>query len=279
MDEAHIEASRRRRAVYLLPNLFTTAGLFAGFYAIVAAMGEKFHIAAIAVIIAMLLDGIDGRVARMTGTQSEFGAQYDSMADLVSFGLAPSLVMYKWSLVSMAQLGGQWGKIGWLAAFFYAAMAAMRLARFNVQIGQVDKRYFYGLASPSAATLLVSFIWLAEDLGWSGDVLWVPALVLTVAAGALMVSPVLYYSFKDVKRKDRIPYLGILLVVLALILVAIDPPKVIFLVFFAYAISGPVQWAVRFRRKRMRHAHAGDPPAAEAGEVRPSERPLGKHNE
>lgn len=258
MDEEYIEASRRRRAVYLLPNLFTTGGLFAGFYAIVAAMGEKFHIAAIAVIVAMLLDGIDGRVARMTGTQSEFGAQYDSMADLVSFGLAPSLVMYKWSLVSMAQLGGQWGKIGWLAAFFYAAMAAMRLARFNVQIGKVDKRYFYGLASPSAATLLVSFIWLAEDLDWSGNALWFPAFVLTVVAGALMVSPVLYHSFKTVKRKDRIPYLGILVVVLALILVAIDPPKVIFAVFFAYALSGPVQWLVRVRRKRMRHSHAGE---------------------
>ena len=276
MDDAEIEASRRRRAVYLLPNLFTTAGLFAGFYAIVAAMGEKFHIAAIAVIVAMLLDGIDGRVARMTGTQSDFGAQYDSMADLVSFGLAPALVMYKWSLVSMVELGGQWGKVGWLAAFFYAAMAAMRLARFNVQIGQVDKRYFYGLASPSAATLLVSFIWLAEDLDWSGSALWIPALSLTVIAGALMVSPVLYYSFKEVKRKDRIPYLGILLVVLALILVAIDPPKVIFAVFFAYAVSGPVYWLVRMRRKRMRHAHAGEP-GADSRSSEPSS--LGKHEE
>ncbi len=273
MDEEVIEARRRRRAVYLLPNLFTTGGLFAGFYAIVAAMGGQFHIAAIAVIVAMLLDGIDGRVARMTGTQSEFGAQYDSMADLVSFGLAPSLVMYKWSLISMAQLGGQWGKIGWLAAFFYAAMAAMRLARFNVQIGKVDKRYFYGLASPSAATLLVSFIWLAVDLDWSGSALWVPALVLTICAGALMVSPVLYHSFKTVKRKDRIPYLGILVVVLALILIAIDPPKVIFAVFFAYALSGPLQWLVRVRRKRMRHTHAGEHGRDAAAP------PLGKHEE
>lgn len=275
MDEAQIEANRRRRAVYLLPNLFTTAGLFAGFYAIVAAMGEQFHIAAIAVIVAMLLDGVDGRVARMTGTQSEFGAQYDSLADLVSFGLAPSLVMYQWSLVSMAELGGQWGKIGWLAAFFYAAMAAMRLARFNVQIGKVDKRYFYGLASPSAATLLVSFIWMAEDLEWSGSALWVPALLLTVLAGALMVSPVLYYSFKDVKRKDRIPYLGILLVVLALILVAIDPPKVIFAVFFAYTLSGPIQWLVRLRRKRLRHAHQDEQHA----EREQAQSPLGKQDE
>lgn len=250
--DPEIEAKKRRRAVYLLPNIFTTAGLFAGFFAIVSAMGDKFHIAAIAVLIAMLLDGIDGRVARMTNTQSDFGAQYDSLADLVSFGLAPALVMYKWSLMSMVELGGQWGKIGWLAAFFYAAMAAMRLARFNVQIGTVDKRYFYGLASPSAATLLVSFIWMAHDLGWEGERLWLPALLLTVLAGALMVSPVLYYSFKDVKRRDRTSYLGILALVLALILVAIDPPKVIFAAFLAYTFSGPVQWVNRLRRKRQR---------------------------
>lgn len=251
--DSEIEAKKRRKAVYLLPNLFTTAGLFAGFFSIVSAMGDKFHVAAIAVLIAMLLDGVDGRVARMTNTQSDFGAQYDSLADLVSFGLAPALLMYKWSLMSMVDLGGQWGKIGWLAAFFYAAMAAMRLARFNVQIGTVDKRYFYGLASPSAASLLVSFVWMAHDLGWRGDALWLPALLLTVAAGALMVSPVLYHSFKDVKRKERIPYFGILVLVLALILVAIDPPKVIFAVFLIYTLSGPVQWALRLRRKRLRN--------------------------
>ena len=252
MESEISEAKKRRRAVYLLPNLFTTAGLFAGFFAIVSAMSSNFHVAAIAVLIAMLLDGVDGRVARMTNTQSDFGAQYDSLADLVSFGLAPALVMYKWSLMSMVDLGWQWGKIGWLVAFFYAAMAAMRLARFNVQIGTVDKRYFYGLASPSAATLLVSFIWMSYELGWDGEALWLPAMLLTVLAGALMVSPVLYYSFKDVKRKDRIPYLGILVLVLALILVAIDPPKVIFAAFLLYTLSGPVQWLIRLRRKRLR---------------------------
>ena len=257
-DHDSTEEHKPRRAIYLLPNLFTTAGLFAGFYAIVAAMGGKFTVAAVAVMIAMLLDGVDGRVARMTNTQSEFGAQYDSLADLVSFGMAPSLVMYKWSLISMAQLGWQWGKIGWLAAFFYAATAAMRLARFNVQIGTVDKRYFQGLASPSAAALLVTFVWacdqLRQDGVWDfvGADLWLPALLLTVLAGALMVSPILYHSFKDVKRKDRIPPVGIVVVLLILILVTIDPPKVLFAVFLIYALSGPALFAFRGYRKRRR---------------------------
>lgn len=262
MDRQAIEAKRRRKAIYLLPNLFTTAGLFAGFYSIIAAMGGKYNVAAIAVVVAMLLDGIDGRVARMTNTQSEFGAQYDSLADLVSFGLAPALVMYKWSLFSMAELGWQWGKLGWLAAFFYMAMGAMRLARFNVQVGQMDKRYFYGLASPSAATLMVSFIWVCVDLELHGPSLWLPAFLLTVACGALMVSPILYASFKEVKRKDRVPFAGILLLILVLILVAIDPPKVLFTGFLAYALSGPVLMVVRWWRKRRRGRETG----SEAGE-------------
>ncbi len=252
MDPEVIERQRRRKAIYLLPNLFTTAGLFAGFYAIVAAMGGKFTTAAIAVLVAMLLDGVDGRVARMTNTQSEFGAQYDSLADLVSFGMAPSLIMYKWSLMHMAALGWQWGKIGWLAAFFYTAMAAMRLARFNVQIGTVDKRFFRGLASPSAAMVMVSFVWMCDDLGLRGADLWLPAWLLTILAGGLMVSRVLYHSFKGEKRKDRIPFFGILVLVLAIILYAIDPPKMLFATFFLYALSGPVLFAVRWYRKRRR---------------------------
>lgn len=241
-----------RKAVYLLPNLFTTAGLFSGFYAIIAAMSGRFTVAAIAVIIALLLDGIDGRVARMTNTQSEFGAQYDSLADMVSFGLAPALVMYQWSLASMADLGWQWARFGWLAAFFYAAMAAMRLARFNVQIDKVEKRYFRGLASPSAATLLVSFIWVCDDLDLKGsdNYLWVPSMLLTVFAGALMVSPILYNSFKDSKKREKIPYMGILMVVLIFVLVSIDPPKVFFTVFLLYSLSGPFQLAVRRIRKK-----------------------------
>ncbi len=271
-DDDSTEEHKPRRAIYLLPNLFTTAGLFAGFYAIVAAMGGKFTVAAVAVMIAMLLDGVDGRIARMTNTQSEFGAQYDSLADLVSFGMAPALVIYKWSLISMVSMGWQWGKIGWLAAFFYAATAAMRLARFNVQIGTVDKRYFQGLASPSAAALLVTFVWAADQLkqdgvwGATGADLWLPALLLTVMAGALMVSPILYHSFKDVKRRDRIPPVGIVVVLLILILVTIDPPKVLFIGFLIYALSGPVQFLYRTYRKRQRGR-----PAGSGGDAPPSD--------
>ncbi|HED17446.1 MAG TPA: phosphatidylcholine/phosphatidylserine synthase [Gammaproteobacteria bacterium] len=246
-----------RKAVYLLPNLFTTAGLFAGFYAIILAINGRFTAAAIAVIIAMFLDGIDGRVARMTNTQSEFGAQYDSLADLLSFGLAPALIMYEWSLASMVDLGWQWARFGWLAAFFYTAMAAMRLARFNIQTGVIDKRYFLGLASPSAATLMVSFVWVFDDMGLKGNdnMLWLPSFVLTILAAILMVLPVLYTSFKGVggSERDRIPFLGISVVVLMFVLVAIDPPKVFFIVFVGYALSGPVQWLVRrIRQKRRR---------------------------
>ncbi len=240
-----------RKVIYLIPNLFTTAGLFAGFYAIILAMQGRFTAAAISVIVAMLLDGIDGRVARMTNTQSEFGAQYDSIADMVSFGLAPSLVMYQWSLVSLVDLGEQWGKFGWLAAFFYSAMAGLRLARFNVQIDKLDKKYFMGLASPSAATLVVSFIWVFDELNYKGSETWllIPSVLITVLAGVLMVSPFLYHSFKDNNRKEKVPFIGILVVVLIFILVTIDPPKVFFGVFLLYALSGPVQFFLRRKKK------------------------------
>jgi CDP-diacylglycerol--serine O-phosphatidyltransferase len=208
----------------------------------------------------MILDGIDGRVARMTNTQSEFGAQYDSLADLVSFGMAPGLVMYQWSLASMSELGWQWAKFGWLAAFFYTAMAALRLARFNVQIGTLDKKYFMGLASPSAATLLVSFIWLCDSYGIKGTdyYLWLPSFVLTILAGVLMVSPNLYSSFKDQNRKEKIPFVGILVVVLIFILVTINPPLVFFGVFLLYSLSGPFLSLVRRLRKRKRHDQPAD---------------------
>jgi len=244
-------AKKPRKAIYLLPNLFTTAGLFAGFYAIILAMNGRFTAAAISVIVAMLLDGIDGRVARMTNTQSEFGAQYDSIADMVSFGLAPALVMYQWSFVSLYELGEVWGKFGWLAAFFYSAMAALRLARFNVQTGTLDKKYFMGLASPSAATLVVSFVWVFDKLGYKGSEAWllIPSFILTIMAGIFMVSPILYNSFKDGNRKEKVPFIGILAVVLIFILVTIDPPKVFFGVFLLYALSGPVQLLIRWKKK------------------------------
>lgn len=254
------EEKKPRKVIYLLPNLFTTAGLFAGFYAIILAMQGRFTAAAISVIVAMLLDGIDGRVARMTNTQSEFGAQYDSIADMVSFGIAPALIMYQWSLVSFVELGEQWGKFGWLAAFFYSAMAALRLARFNVQIGTLDKKYFMGLASPSAATLLVSFIWMFDALEFDGSesYLLLPSLLLTILAGVLMVSPILYNSFKDQNRKEKVPFVGILAVVLIFILVTIDPPKVFFGVFLLYALSGPVMLLVRRKKKQSAAEQSAD---------------------
>ncbi len=264
MDEA-AKPKKPRRGVYLLPNLFTTFGLFAGFYSIIAGIKGHFTFAAIAVIVAMLLDGVDGRIARMTNTQTNFGAQYDSLADMVSFGLAPALVMYLWSLQGMAALSPELGKLGWLAAFFYAAMAALRLARFNVQIETVEKKYFRGLASPAAATLLMSFIWVCEDWGLGpGKDLWVPALILTVVAGSLMISPIFYSSFKDSNREGKIPFSGAFLIVLLLVLVFLDPPKVFFGVFFLYALSGPVLSLYRFRQRRLARQTAGTADQAQA---------------
>ncbi len=234
---------KRRRGIYLLPNLFTTAGLFAGFYAIISAMSGRFEAAAIAIFIAMFMDGIDGRLARMTNTQSDFGKEYDSLADMVSFGLAPALVIYLWALAPL-------GKVGFAAAFVYAAGAALRLARFNTQVGIIDKRYFQGLASPAAAALLAGFVWWGDDAGWiPEDVAWI-ATFLTVAAGVLMVSNVRYNSFKDQDLKGKVPFFKILLVVAIFVLVAMDPPRVLFLVAILYAASGIVLTLVQLRQRR-----------------------------
>ena len=190
----------RGRGIYLLPNLFTTGGLFGGFFAIIAASQGRFEAACIAIFVAAILDGLDGRVARLTNTQSEFGVQYDSLADLVSFGMAPALVMYHWALSAMKLDGTTLGKVGWLAAFLYAACAALRLARFNSQVGTVDKRWFIGLASPAAAGLMASFAWTCHEFGWSGEELRYGALAVTVVAGLLMVSRIRYTSFKGSGR-------------------------------------------------------------------------------
>mgnify|MGYP002621927366 FL=1 len=232
-----------RRGIYLLPNLFTTAGLFAGFFAIIAAMSGRFEAAAIAIFIAMFMDGIDGRLARMTNTQSDFGKEYDSLADMVSFGLAPALVMYQWALTPL-------GKVGFAAAFVYAAGAALRLARFNTQVGIVDKRYFQGLASPPAAALVVGFVWWGYDGAWvRADLDWIAAL-LTATAGVLMVSNVRYNSFKDLDLKGKVPFFKILFVVAIFVLVALDPPRVLFAVAFFYALSGPILTLVMLRQRR-----------------------------
>ena len=232
----------RRRSIYLLPNLFTTGALFAGFYAIVQAMNGKFEFAAVAVFIAMVLDGLDGRVARMTRTQSEFGAEYDSLSDMVSFGVAPSLLMYEWAFRDL-------GKIGWFAAFIYCAGTALRLARFNTNHEVIDKRFFQGLPSPAAAALVAGFIWVMHDYGFAGvDVRWI-AVSLTLFAGLSMVSNIRFYSFKDFNMRKSVPFIAIFLLALFFILISSYPPGVLFMLFLGYAISGYVSWLFSFRKK------------------------------
>ncbi len=243
----------RGRGIYLLPNLFTSGGLFAGFFAIIAASQGRFEAACVAIFVAAILDGVDGRVARLTNTQSEFGVQYDSLADLVSFGMAPALVMYYWALSAYRLDGVTAGKIGWLAAFLYAACAALRLARFNSQVGQVDKRWFIGLASPAAAGLMASFVWTCSDLEVPGAALRDWALALTVVAALLMVSRIRYTSFKGSgqgPRAERVPFFAIVLAIAVLIALVLDPPRVLLAAAALYALSGPVQWLWRRRAGR-----------------------------
>jgi CDP-diacylglycerol--serine O-phosphatidyltransferase len=248
--ESAATAVRKRRGIYLLPNLFTTACLFAGFYAIVGAMKGRFEAAAIAIFVAMLMDGLDGRVARLTNTQSDFGAQYDSLSDMVAFGLAPALVVYLWALSGL-------GKVGWLAAFIYAACTALRLARFNTQIGIADKRYFQGLPSPSAAAILASSVWLAVDNGLEGaDVSWL-ACVATSAIGLLMVSNFRFHSFKQVDFRGRVPFVVAVVLMLVFAVIFFHPPLVLFLGFLSYAVSGPVLTLFHLRRRRSRRLLAG----------------------
>ncbi len=237
---------KRHRGIYILPNLFTTAALFAGFYAIVQAMNGRFEYAAVAIFVAMVLDGLDGRVARLTNTQSEFGAEYDSLSDMVSFGAAPALVMYEWALKDL-------GKLGWIAAFIYCAGAALRLARFNTTIASVDKRFFQGLPSPAAAALVAGMVWVVLDNGISGEeVSWL-ACLLTLFAGLSMVTNVLYWSGKDINLRKSVPFIVVIAVVLVFALVSSYPPGVLFTLFLAYALSGYLVLAWRWLRRR-KHA-------------------------
>lgn len=228
----------RSRGIYLLPNAFTTAALFCGFYAIVMAMNQRFEHAGIAIFIAMILDSLDGRIARLTNTQSEFGAQYDSLSDMVSFGAAPSLVMYEWSLKGMH-------KLGWLAAFVYCAGAALRLARFNTNIEVVDKRYFQGLPSPAAAALVAGFILVMVDADVSGSDLRWSSWIITLFAGLTMVTNVPFYSFKDVNFRKSVPFIMVFVIALLFVFIAIHPPIVLFGMFVLYGLSG---YAIYFWR-------------------------------
>lgn len=250
---------KRRRGIYLLPNLFTTAALFAGFYAIVSASGNHFTEAAAAIFVAMILDGLDGRVARLTNTESDFGVQYDSLSDMVAFGLAPSLVMYEWSLNSI-------GNFGWIAAFLYAAAAGLRLARFNTQASTLDRRYFQGLASPSAAALVAGLVWVGASNGIDGADLVLATFPLTVLAGILMVSNVRYLSFKNLDLRGRVPFVAVIAVMLIFVFVALDPPIVLFVLALLYAVSGPVLTLRHLqRRRRARRASRDEPPPPSAG--------------
>lgn len=242
--------TKSRLGIYLLPNLFTTAGLFAGFYAIIAATTGRFEAAAIGIFVAIIMDGLDGRVARLTNTQSDFGAEYDSLADMVSFGLAPSLVMFEWLLSGM-------GKLGWLAAFIYTAAAALRLARFNTQVGVADKRYFQGLPSPAAAATVAALVWLGNDYLWEGRIPMLIAFGVTLLVGVLMVSNIRYYSFKDLDLKGKVPFVTILAIVLVFVFISIDPPQILFAVFLVYVFSGPVWTLVELRKRRIERKQTG----------------------
>ncbi len=231
----------RSRGIYLLPNLFTTGALFSGFYAVVAGMNGQFENAAIAIFVAMVLDGFDGRVARMTNTQSAFGAEYDSLSDMVSFGVAPALVTFSWVLSSV-------GKFGWFAAFIYVAGAALRLARFNTQIGSVDKRYFIGLPSPAAAAAVAGLVWACVEFDVDVSGYAYVIAVYVAAMGVLMVSNVLYSSFKDVDLKGKIPFMILLAIVLVIGVISISPPIFLWLLILGYTLSGPVLWLIRKRK-------------------------------
>jgi CDP-diacylglycerol--serine O-phosphatidyltransferase len=235
----------RRKGIYVLPNLFTLAALFGGFYAIVMAMNGRFDLAAAGVFCAMVLDSLDGRVARMTNTQSAFGEQMDSLSDMVSFGAAPALIVYEWALKGL-------GKAGWVAAFVYCAAAALRLARFNTNIGVVDKRFFQGLPSPAAAAIVIGFIWVMDDMGFHAvhelpGITWT-AFVLTLYAGLTMVTNVPFYSFKDVGLKRSVPFVVIVAIALAIAVINLHPPLVLFGLFMVYGASGYVVYGIRKSR-------------------------------
>lgn len=237
--------SKRHRGIYLLPNLFTTGAMFAGFYSIISAINGHFETAAISIFVAMILDGLDGRVARMTNTQSEFGVQYDSLSDMVSFGVAPGLIMYLWAFESL-------GKLGVFAAFVHTAGGALRLARFNTQVEVADKRYFQGLPSPAAAAILAGGLWLSIEYNYSIDSIKYIALVLTTCTGLLMVSNFRYSSFKEIDLKGKVPFVVAISVMLGIGFVVTQASSMLFLLFLGYAISGPVLTLLMIRKKRKK---------------------------
>ena len=240
-----LSPKKRPVGIFLLPNLLTTGALFAGFYSIVAAINDRFEAAAISVLIAMLLDGMDGRIARLTNTQSDFGAQYDSLSDMVSFGLAPALIIYQWTLFQL-------GNIGWLAAFLYSAATGLRLSRFNTQASSADKRFFQGLPSPAAAAFVSSYVWFGESFAVSGETfsLWIAAFVI-VGTALLMISNVRYRSFKELDLKGRVSFIRASAIVGVFALISIQPESVLLLIFVTYVVSGLAETSLSRHKKRL----------------------------
>jgi CDP-diacylglycerol--serine O-phosphatidyltransferase len=244
---------QRPRGIYLLPNLFTTAALFSGFFAILAAVDGHFDKAALAIFVAMLMDGLDGRVARMTHTQTDFGAEYDSLSDMVAFGLAPGLVIYLWGLQSL-------GRMGWFAAFIYVAGAALRLARFNSQHESTDKRYFHGLPSPAAAAVIGGFVWVAVDYEFDPELFRLPVGVLTLLVGLSMVSNFRYLSFKEIDFRSKVPFMVLVVIALVIAVVITEPPFVLFFLFLLYFLSGPVMYLFPKKKHNTDDPSSIDPP-------------------
>jgi len=248
-QDADLHEKMPQRGIYLLPNLLTTAALFSGFYSIVAAMKGHFESAAIAIFIAMVADGLDGRVARLTNTQSAFGAQYDSLSDMVAFGIAPALVIYSWSSFHL-------GKLGWLAAFVYAAATALRLARFNTQVNTQgsDKKYFQGLPCPSAAGILASLVWMGSAYELEGVAIAIPLSITTIIVATLMVSSIRYSSFKSIDFSGRVPFVTVVLAMFIIAAIALEPPEMLFALFSVYVLSGPFNTLWRLRKMRKQRA-------------------------
>ncbi|MFK8082987.1 MAG: phosphatidylcholine/phosphatidylserine synthase [Granulosicoccus sp.] len=250
MASLHTDQKQRSRGIYLLPNLFTTSALFAGFYSVILAYNGSYGAAGISILVAMVLDGFDGRVARMTNTATAFGAEYDSMADMISFGMAPAFLMYTWSLSELKE--AHFGQLGLVIAFVYAACCGLRLARFNVAVGSADKRFFQGLACPSAAAVLASFVWVMTGLGVTGADVVILVALLTLFCGIAMVSTFTYYSFKDLGDNRKVPFAMLLGLLLLFVITAVDPAKMILIASVIYGLSGPGYYLFRLYRKRNR---------------------------
>jgi CDP-diacylglycerol--serine O-phosphatidyltransferase len=241
-----------RRGIYLLPNLLTTGALFGGFYSIIAAIDGRFAVAAIAIFVAMFLDGLDGRVARMTSTSSEFGKEFDSLSDMVSFGLAPAVVTYQWGVERLSEYGAIWGRLGWAAAFVYVAAGAFRLARFNSNVVWTDRRFFQGLPIPAAAATIAAMVWVSTNYEVDGLVALVAGIAITAVLGVLMVSRFSYLSFKEFKPGHRVRYTRLMIIPLVIVVIVIEPPLVSFLLMLVYATSAPAVWLWRRVRRGSR---------------------------